>query len=152
SVPAGVEPPARKGGTGVDYETDWARTFPARWARVLILEGLIRPSVAGLARPERRGVDRLADLPAQHPPPLVVVAANHPGRLDAPLLLTWIPEPWRRQVFVGAAADYFFTNRVTSALSALALNAVPIERTGVSRRSVGQAEHLLAEGWSLVLF
>ena len=62
------------------------------------------------------------------------------------------PEPWRHKVFVGAAADYFFTNPVSSAASALALNAIPIEREGVSRRSVGQAEALLADGWSLVLF
>jgi 1-acyl-sn-glycerol-3-phosphate acyltransferase len=55
-------------------------------------------------------------------------------------------------VFVGAAADYFFTNKVSSAASALALNAIPIEREGVSRKSVGQAEALIADGWSLVLF
>jgi 1-acyl-sn-glycerol-3-phosphate acyltransferase len=81
-----------------------------------------------------------------------VFAANHHSHVDSPLLLTSIPEPWRHKVFVGAAADYFFTNPVTSAASALALNAIPIERTGVSRRSVGHAEALMADGWSLVLF
>jgi 1-acyl-sn-glycerol-3-phosphate acyltransferase len=105
-----------------------------------------------MAKPERRGLDRLADLAEADPVPAAVFVANHHSHLDSPILLTSIPEPWRHKVFVGAAADYFFTNPVSSAASALALNAIPIERTGVSRRSIGQAEGLLADGWSLVLF
>ena len=42
-------------------------------------------------------------------------------------------------MFVGAAADYFFGNRVTAALSALVMGAIPIERTKVTRRSADQA-------------
>jgi 1-acyl-sn-glycerol-3-phosphate acyltransferase len=53
---------------------------------------------------------------------------------------------------VAAAADYFFTNRVTSAAAALALGAIPIERTRVNRRSADQMADLLADGWSLVIF
>ena len=41
--------------------------------------------------------------------------------------------------WVRTTAGYFFTNRVTSAASALALNAIPIERTRVNRRSADQA-------------
>lgn len=152
TVPRGVEPPARKATTGVEYDTEWARSPTARWARVVLLESLLRPTVSAIAKPERRGLDRLADLADLDPAPAVVFAANHHSHVDSPLLLTSIPEPWRHKVFVGAAADYFFTNRVTSAASALALNAIPIERSGVSRRSVGQAEALMADGWSLVLF
>lgn len=151
-VPLGVDPPPAKARTGVEYDTDWARSPAARWARVVLLESVLRPTVAAIAKPERRGLDRLADLAELDPVPAVVFAANHHSHVDSPLLLTSIPEPWRHKVFVGAAADYFFTNPVTSAASALALNAIPIERAGVSRRSVGQAESLLADGWSLVLF
>ena len=53
-----------------------------------------------------------------------------------------IPEPWRHQMFVGAAADYFFGNKVTAPLSALVLGAIPIERHKVSRvrRPRGRAD------------
>ena len=152
TVPRGVEPPRAESRSGADYDTDWARSPGARFARVVLLESLLRPTVAAIAKPERRGLDRLADLADELPVPAVVFAANHHSHVDSPLLLTSIPEPWRHKVFVGAAADYFFTNRVTSAASALALNAIPIERSGVSRRSVGQAEALISDGWSLVLF
>jgi 1-acyl-sn-glycerol-3-phosphate acyltransferase len=152
TTPIGVEPPARRSRSGVDYDTDWARSPVARVARVAILEGVIRPAVAALARPDRRGLDRLVDLGRRDPVPPLVFAANHHSHVDAALLLSSLPEPWRHKVFVGAGADYFFTNRVSSAVSALALNAIPIERTGVARRSIGQAEALLHDGWSLLLF
>ena len=152
TVPVGVAPPAEKATTGIDYDTDWARSPVARWARVVLLESVLRPTVAAVAKPERRGLDRLVDLAEQDPTPAVVFAANHHSHVDSPLLLTTVPEPWRHKTFVGAAADYFFTNRVSSTVSALALNAIPIEREGVSRRSVAQAEGLLRDGWSLVLF
>jgi 1-acyl-sn-glycerol-3-phosphate acyltransferase len=158
SVPATLDPPSSSRRTGVDYDTAWARNFPARLARALLLDNLLHPVVRYLAKPERRGLDRLTDLvrrweddPDAGIEP-VIFAANHHSHLDSALILTSLPEPWRHKVFVGAAADYFFTNRVSSAASALALNAIPIEREGVSRRSVGQAEALLADGWSLVLF
>jgi aconitate hydratase len=147
TVPGGVEPPPREDRTGVDYDTDWARSYPARAARVLLVEGVVRPTHPQPAAPTVLGLDRLTDLEGP-----VVFAANHHSHLDSPIILTSIPEPWRHKVFVGAAADYFFTNRVTSAASALALNAIPIERAGVSRRSIGRAETLLADGWSLLLF
>ena len=156
SVPHTVEPPKGKGRYGHDYDTDWARRYPARVARLALLEGVLQPTVRVLAKPERRGLDRLADLVQEWrdtdaAPPLIF-AANHHSHLDSALIITSLPEPWRHTVFVGAAADYFFTNAATSAASALGLNAIPIEREGVSRRSVGQAEALIRAGWSLVLF
>ena len=69
----------------------------------------------------------------------MIFAANHHSHLDTPIVLTSIPEPWRYKVFVGAAADYFFRTRVTSAASALVLGAIPIERSKVTRRSADQA-------------
>ncbi len=78
--------------------------------------------------------------------------ANHHSHLDTPLLLSSIPEPWRNKMFVGAAADYFFGSPLTSALSALAIGAIPIERSKVSRRGADQAADLIDDGWSLTLF
>ncbi len=148
TVPHGVEVPPAPGTTGADYDTDWARRFPARFARLVLLEGVIRPVAAVLGAPERAGVDRLHGL-GDGP---VIFAANHHSHLDTPMLLSSIPEPWRHRMFVGAAADYFFRNRVTGAVSALAIGAIPIERSKVTRRSADQAAELIGAGWSMLIF
>jgi 1-acyl-sn-glycerol-3-phosphate acyltransferase len=154
TVPGGIEAPARKVRSGADYDTAWARRYPARVARVALVEGLARPAVQVLARPERDGLDRLDQLAdggtATDTP--VIFAANHHSHVDTPLLVTSIPEPWRHRLFVVAAADYFFRTPVTSALSALALGAIPMERTKVGRRSADRAAGLIADGWSMLIF
>ena len=103
----------------------------------------------GVAKPERTGFDRLADLDEDRP---VIFAANHHSHVDTPLLITSIPEPWRHKLVVGAAADYFFATRVTGALSALAIGAIPIERTRVNRKSADLAAELIDDGWSILIF
>lgn len=129
------------------YDSDWARKLPARYARFFLTEGLVRPVIAGLAQPERRGLDRLADLDGP-----AIFAANHHSHLDAGLLITSLPEPHRHQVFAAAAADYFFDTRLKATASALVLNAIPIERTKVGRRSADAAAELLDDGWSMIIF
>ncbi len=148
TTPRGVEPlpPTKK--LGADYDTAWARRFPARLTRLVLLESVLRPAVAALGAPERAGIDRLHGL-GDGP---VIFAANHHSHLDTPVLLTSIPEPWRHKVFVGAAADYFFRNRATSAVSALVIGALPIERSKVTRRSADQAAELIDAGWSMLIF
>jgi 1-acyl-sn-glycerol-3-phosphate acyltransferase len=147
STPRGVEPAPRDPSTGAHYDTDWARRLPARMARAAIVDGPMRLAVSGLAAPDRRGADRLDGLEGP-----AIFAANHHSHLDTPLLLTSIPEPWRHRMVVGAAADYFFGTRLTSALSSLVIGAIPIERAKVSRRSADEAAGLVAEGWSLLIF
>ena len=107
----------------------------------------MRAVVRALAAPQRRGADRLDAVRGP-----LIFAANHHSHVDTPLLLTSLPDRWRHKVVVAAAADYFFTNRWTSAASALAMGAFPIERTKVSRRSADEAAGLIAEGWSLLIF
>jgi 1-acyl-sn-glycerol-3-phosphate acyltransferase len=147
-VPDTVEALPPKARLGADYETDWARRFPARLARVALLEGVMRPAVAALGAPERAGLDRLAGL-SDGP---VIFAPNHHSHLDTPTMLTSIPEPWRYKVFVAAAADYFFKTHLTSAASALALGAIPMDRSKVSRRTADQAAELIDLGWSMLIF
>lgn len=139
------EPPEEKllGG----YDSSWARKLPARYARFFLTEGLVRPVIAGLAQPERRGLDRLADLEGP-----AIFAANHHSHLDAGLLITSLPEPHRHQVFAAAAADYFFDTRVKATASALVLNAIPFERSKVGRRSADAAAELVDDGWSMIIF
>jgi len=147
STPLTVEPAPKKQTLGAHYDSGWARKMPARYARYLFTEGVVRPVIAGLAQPERRGLDRLTDLEGP-----VIFAANHHSHLDAGLLITSLPEPHRHQVFAAAAADYFFDNRVKATASALVLNAIPIERSKVTRRSADQSAELLDQGWSMVIF
>jgi 1-acyl-sn-glycerol-3-phosphate acyltransferase len=160
NVPKGVERPPETKRRGLDYPTEWARRQPARLARRAILEILLRPSVEALAAPERRGLDRLIDLAgangdngnSRDDPAPVIFAANHHSHIDTPLVLTSLPRTWRDKVFVAAASDYFFRNQVTGAVSALVLNAIPIERARVNRRSSDDAAALIDQGWSLLIF
>lgn len=147
TVPGTVELPKRESTVGASYDTDWARSYPARAARVLLVEGVVRPAMRVIAPPTIHGVDRLAELDGP-----VVFAANHHSHVDTPLLLSVIPEPWRHHLFIGAAADYFFGNRATATLSALVIGAIPIERTKVTRSSADQAAELIGEGWSMLIF
>ena len=147
TVPGGVEVPVAKSTIGGNYDTDWARRYPARMARVLMLEGLVTPAMQVLAAPRLRGLDRLTDLEGP-----AVFAANHHSHVDTPLVLSSIPEPWRHHIVIGAAADYFFGNRVTAPLSALVIGAIPIERNKVGRKSADDAATLIDEGWSMLIF
>jgi 1-acyl-sn-glycerol-3-phosphate acyltransferase len=147
TLPGGVEPLPAESKVGANYDTAWARSYPARAARVLLVEGVVRPAIDLLAPPTVKGLDRLEDIDGP-----VVFAANHHSHVDTPLLLSVIPEPWRHHLFIGAAADYFFGNRVTATLSALVIGAIPIERTKVTRSSADQAAELLDDGWSMLIF
>lgn len=147
TVPTGVEAKAEPSKVGADFDTEWARRYPARAARVLLVEGVVRPSMTLLAAPILRGLDRLDGLEGP-----AIFAANHHSHIDTPLLLSTIPEPWRHHMVIGAAADYFFGNRVTGTLSALVIGAVPIERTKISRKSADDAAALIEDGWSFLIF
>ena len=112
AVPRGVEPPPRHRGVGADYDTGWARREPARLTRAALIEGVMRPGIAALARPDRQGADRVEGVEGP-----VIFAANHHSHIDTPLLVTSIPLRWRNDLVVGAAADYFFGTRLTAATS-----------------------------------
>jgi hypothetical protein len=62
--PQSLSRPVPKENLGADYDTSWARSYPARMARVLLLETLItRPAVKVLASPTvRRRRRRSTDL------------------------------------------------------------------------------------------
>jgi 1-acyl-sn-glycerol-3-phosphate acyltransferase len=147
TVPAGVHKEAKVSKVGANYDTDWARTYPARFARLIIRTTIMKPIVDALASPSLEGVDRLIDLDGP-----VIFAANHRSHADTPLMMTAVPEPWRDRLFIGAAADYWFTNRVLSPFSALVIGAIPVERKKVSRTAIDTSLELLADGWSMLIF
>lgn len=145
--PDAVERPAIESRVGVDYDTEWARRYPARLARALFVDDVLRPLAHVLAWPRVHGLDRLQALDAP-----AIFAANHNSHLDTSLLLSGLPERFRHRTAVAAAADYFFPNRAVGALSALAIGAIPMDRTKVGRRSADLAADLLGRGWNLVIF
>ncbi len=145
--PSSVPRPPADHGLGMDYDTEWARRYPTRLARVLVSELVARPAVQVLASPRVAGLDRIAHLDEP-----VIFAANHYSHLDAPLLLSVIPERWRHRMFVAGAADYFFDTRAKAVTFSFLLNAVPIERQRVSRDSLRRVASLLTDGWSLLIF
>jgi 1-acyl-sn-glycerol-3-phosphate acyltransferase len=112
----------------------------------------LRALVRGVAAPEVVGLDRLADLTALDEPPAVIFAPNHHSHLDTGLMITAIPRCWRRELVVAAAADYFFDQRWKAALSALSLNAIPIDREVTNRRSSDMFRDLVADGHSLLIY
>ncbi len=132
---------------GANYDTDWARRFPARVARRVARDTIVRALVRYYAQPTIKGVDRLSELDGP-----AVFAANHQSHVDTAVIATSVPEPWCNRLVVGAAADYFFGNRATSAISALFVGAIPIERTALNRRTIDKAVTLLRGGWSLVIY
>jgi 1-acyl-sn-glycerol-3-phosphate acyltransferase len=146
--PGGVERPPVERRTGVEFPTEWARRYPVRLARALLLDTVWRPVVEAVAAPDVRGLDRLAGLPDGP----VVFAANHASHVDTPVLLTSLPARYRHRTAVAAAADYFFDSRWKGAAWAFAINAVPTERTKASLRSMRLTADLLDEGWSLVIY
>ena len=145
--PTTVPRPAVVRRTGVDYETDWARRGGARLARAMIVDDVLRPVLQLVASPQVHGEDRLVGLEAP-----AIFVANHHSHLDTALLLTSLPERFRHRAVVAAAADYFFPTRAKGAVSALAIGAIPMERTKVGRRSADLAAELLDDGWNLVMF
>jgi 1-acyl-sn-glycerol-3-phosphate acyltransferase len=145
--PTTVERPRAKKQTGVDFDTEWARTYPARFARALVLDFVGRPLARVLAHPRIEGEDRITDVKGP-----VIFAANHASHVDTPVLLTALPPRFRHHTVVGAGADYFFDKRWKGVMWAFAINAIPIERTRASVRSVRLARDVLREGWSLVIF
>ena len=157
TVPRGVEVPVDPPSLGADYDSDWARSPAARVARGVIAEGPMRLAVRGLAAPEIFGLDRLDDLRRRAdrddaPPPPVIFAPNHHSHLDTALMVRAVPFTWRKRLVVAAAADYFFDKRWKATLSALSLNAIPIDRESTGRRSADMIRELVEDGWSLVIY
>jgi 1-acyl-sn-glycerol-3-phosphate acyltransferase len=152
SVPKGVQVPSKPSKLGADYDTEWARGPVARAARGLIAQGPLRLLVKGVANPDVVGLDRLDDLRRLDEPPPVIFAPNHHSHVDTALMIRAIPACWRRELVVAAAADYFFDQQWKAVLSALALNAIPIDREVTGRKSSDQFRDLMADGHSLLIY
>jgi 1-acyl-sn-glycerol-3-phosphate acyltransferase len=147
SWPESVPRPAPDRDLGVDYDTEWSRRYPVRLARAVVLDNVTRPLARAIASPLVRGTEALEGIDTS-----VIFAANHASHIDTPLLLSCLPLGFRHRTVVAGAADYFFDRRWKAGLFAFSLNAIPMERNKVNRRSAQLASELLADGWNLVIF
>jgi 1-acyl-sn-glycerol-3-phosphate acyltransferase len=145
--PQSVPRPAPRRRVGVDYPTDWARRYPARLARALVLDNVTRPLTHIVASPDVRGIEMLELV---EPP--VVFVANHASHVDTPLLLSVLPARFRHKTVVAGAADHFFDRQWKAHLWALTLAVFPIERNRVNRRSIELATALLEDGWNVLIY
>ena len=152
TVPRGVEVPPEVSGLGAHYDTEWARRPLASSVRTVMIEGPVRLAARVLASPEIVGTDRLADLAAMKDPPALIFTPNHHSHLDTGLMIRSVPPTWRHKLVVAAAADYFFDKKWKAALSALSLNAIPIDRELTGRTSSDLIKALIDDGYSLVIY
>jgi 1-acyl-sn-glycerol-3-phosphate acyltransferase len=147
ATPAGVSRRGLPPKTGIHYDTEWAQSPAARLVRRFGVFVFMKPAIAVYGSPKVIGADRLRDLEGP-----VVFAANHHSHADTTLLLTTIPARLRQDLVIAAGADYFFPNRITAALSALFIGAIPIERTRLSRLSVDNTVSAVSGGRNLLIF
>ncbi len=147
STPSSVEPHSPDDELGINFDTEWAREPGARLARAAIQDSLLIPGLKAFTKPTIHGVDRF-----EHLDPPIIFTANHHSHLDTGLVLSALPRKFRSKTIIAAGADYFFDKRSKAFFSALTINAVPIERKKVSRRSTDHIRKLLGEGWNLVIF
>ena len=154
-VPKSVVVPRTASELGDAYESDWARRPLARAVRGAIIEGPMRLAVRTIASPTVSGLDRLTDLLRTEngdPPAPVIFAPNHHSHIDTGVMIRSIPAPWRTELVVAAAADYFFDATWKATLSALALNAIPIDRDATSRATFDRLRDVVADGNSLIIY
>jgi 1-acyl-sn-glycerol-3-phosphate acyltransferase len=145
--PNNVPRPNPKRNVGLDYDTAWARRYPARLARAIFTDFISAPLVDLVAPTTIVGADALS---RQQGP--VIFAANHNSHADTAVLLKAIPQHLRHKVVVAAASDFFFDSTTKATVMSLVLGAIPIERSKVNRRSAETALELLEEGWSVIIY
>lgn len=147
SLPGTLDQEKKKGNIGASFNTSWSRRYPARLARAIILDNLVKPLTKVVASPDIFGEDRLEGLEAP-----VIFASNHASHLDTPIILSMLPDKFKHRCVVGAGADYFFDRRWKAYLWSGTLGAIPIERMRVSRDSAETATQLLSDKWNLLIF
>jgi 1-acyl-sn-glycerol-3-phosphate acyltransferase len=145
--PDSIVPPLPERKLGTDYDTSWARRYPVRLARAMVLDDITRPLVRVTLSPQVIGIEHLD--PVAGP---MILAANHASHVDTALLVSILPTRLRHHTVVAAAADYFFDRQWKAALWSFGLGTIPMERYKVNRRSADLAASLIEEGWSLVIF
>lgn len=132
---------------GINYDVSWSKKWWARGLRAAGVWGFMKPSIGIYGTPKVLGADKLAKTSGP-----VVFVANHHSHADTTILLATIPAKFRSKLSIAAGADYFFPNKFASALSALFIGAIPIDREKVSKLSINNARKALESGDNLLIF
>lgn len=122
----------------------WPRTPAARVVRAFLRAITLRPLVRVFcARRRVTGRERIPHGP-------VIFVANHESHADTALIVAALPRRQRARLAPAAAADYFFADPVTGAITSLVVGGFPFPRRG--REGLDRAAALLHDGWSVLLF
>ncbi len=147
TTPRAVEKRTPTPKTGVHYDVEWARTPAAKRVRQVAVWGFFKPAIKLYGSPRVIGADRLIDVEGP-----VVFAANHHSHADTTLLLATIPAHLRHDLAPLGGADYVFRGRISGAISALFVGAIPIERNRLSKLTIKNAFEGIERGDNLLIF
>ena len=134
----------------------WNRSLAARIARRIFVPGVLLPLVRIFAHVRKDGLANLRDV---QPP--VIFASNHQSYMDAPVIMSALPAPWRYRVAPAMRKEFFeqhfhgrkFTNSLNYYLSSLFFNAFPIPQHEPGALSTLRYMGDLANGgWCVLIF
>ena len=132
---------------GINYDHNWARSPWATRVRIVLMELVMKPVNRFFAPATVTGLHHLHGLSGP-----IIFVANHSSHADTSTLLTRLPKRFAHHSVIAAAADYFFDTKRKADFWALTLNAIPVERTKIDRRSAAVTQQLVEEGWNLIIF
>jgi 1-acyl-sn-glycerol-3-phosphate acyltransferase len=135
--------------TAPQLDIPWVRSWPAARVRESFLSFVLGPIIVYYTRRRATGREKLAGIRGP-----AILVANHRSHMDTPVILGALPRRLRRRTVVGAAADYFYGNRLLALLVSLVFNTVPVDRCGggLDKRAAGHLDRLLDDGWSLLMY
>jgi long-chain acyl-CoA synthetase len=155
--------PAASAAPAAEFEfPSWNRTKLALWHRIVHLNLWILPLARLFAWVRVEGRENLAKV--QGP---AIIAANHQGYFDAPIIFIAMPWKWRHRLAPAMRKEFFdawfhperypwhrrFTNGLNYLLSCLVFNAFPIpQHEAGTRRTLRYIGELVAEGWAPLIF
>ncbi len=131
-------------------DVPWARTWLAGLVRENFMRFILNPVMDYYARRRATGADKLTEVTGP-----VILVANHASHMDTPVILSALPRQFRKRTVVAAAADYFYPNRAVAWVVSLIFNTTPLDRHGGAggwSKNGDHLEHLLSEGWNLLLY
>ncbi|MDN5572105.1 MAG: 1-acyl-sn-glycerol-3-phosphate acyltransferase [Propionibacteriaceae bacterium] len=119
---------------------------PQAVARFVAQQFVMKPYVWSAVSVNVHGERNLDDLQA----PFIVIA-NHSSHVDTTVIFGALPRRLSRNLAAGAAADYFFKQKIRSLPTRLFFNTYPIDRGGM-RAHQGMSGRLLDEGVPILIY
>jgi 1-acyl-sn-glycerol-3-phosphate acyltransferase len=80
-----------------------------------------------------------------------IIVANHASHIDTPAILSALPLRKLHRVFPAAAKDFFFVSVPRTAVAAIVVNALPFDRQGNIRQSLGLCRAVLDNPGNILL-